>query len=62
MLITDNLTGIVTEVPDEPIQEAEPPVIVPSESERIEALESAVLELILGVRYDTVFSLAGQDG
>jgi hypothetical protein len=47
MLITDNLTGIVTEVPDEPIQETEPPVIVPSESERIEALELALLEVIL---------------
>jgi hypothetical protein len=47
MLIRDNLTGIVTEVPDEPMAEMEPPVIMPSESERIEALELALLEVIL---------------
>ena len=49
MLVTDNLTGITTKILDEPIEEIEwTESTLPTAEERLEALESAVLELIIG--------------
>lgn len=48
VLITDNLTGLTEEVEMEEIELPVAEEMPPTAEERIEALESAVLEMILG--------------